>query len=46
MKPNDYTLHIGIGDRFLVPISVYERGRDTLYAFANEIDYQGIAAME
>ena len=34
MKPHDYMLHIGIDDRFLVSISVFESDRDTLYSIA------------
>ncbi len=42
---NDYGLYVGINDRFMVFIST-NSDRDTLYAFANSIDYSGIAAYE
>lgn len=41
---NDYSLYVGINDRFMVFIST-SSDRDTLYAFANSIDYKGIAAL-
>ncbi len=44
-KPDHYALHIGIADRFMVSISVTSMDKDTLYAFANKIDYDGIAAL-
>lgn len=42
---SDYTLHVGVNDRFMVSILVYESDRDTFYAFADRIDYHGIAAL-
>jgi hypothetical protein len=43
---NNYILHVGINDRFMVSISVYDSDRDALYAFADRIDYSGIAALK
>ncbi len=45
-KPDSYTLWVGIDDRFVVIISVHESDRDTLYAFADRVDYRGIAALK
>jgi len=41
---NDYGLYVGINDRFMVFIST-NSDKDTLYAFANSIDYSGIATL-
>jgi PGF-CTERM protein len=41
----DYKLYVGINDRFLVLIDTDNSDRDTLYLFANSIDYNGIAAL-
>ena len=41
---NDYGLYVGINDRFMVFIHT-NSDKDTLYAFANSIDYKGIAAL-
>jgi PGF-CTERM protein len=41
---NDYTLYVGINDRFMVFIQT-NSDKDTLYKFANAIDYDGIAAL-
>jgi PGF-CTERM protein len=41
---NDYGLYVGINDRFMVVIST-NSDKDTLYKFANAIDYNGIAAL-
>ena len=38
-------LYVGINDRFMVFISITNSDKDTLYAFANSIDYKGIAAL-
>jgi len=40
----EYTLFVGINDRFMVFIST-NSNKDTLYDFANAIDYDGIAAL-
>jgi PGF-CTERM protein len=40
----EYTLFVGINDRFMVFIST-NSDEDTLYDFANAIDYNGIAAL-
>jgi PGF-CTERM protein len=40
---NDYSLYVGINDRFLVFITT-NSDKDTLYKFANSIDYNGITA--
>lgn len=41
---NNYGLYVGINDRFLVVITT-NSDLDTLYNFANSIDYKGIAAL-
>ena len=41
---NNFGLHVDINDRFLVVINT-NSDRDTLYEFANSIDYKGIAAL-
>lgn len=41
---NDYALSVGINDRFLVFVST-NSDKDTLYEFADAIDYDGIAAL-
>jgi PGF-CTERM protein len=41
---NDYSLSVGINDRFMVLINT-NSDKDTLYAFANSIDYKGIATL-
>lgn len=41
---NDYSLFVGINDRFMVFINT-NSDKDTLYDFANSIDYKGIAAL-
>ncbi len=41
---NDYALHVGVNDRFLVVIAT-NSDKDTLYDFANSINYNGIAAL-
>lgn len=41
---NDYALTVGINDRFLVLITTND-GKDTLYEFANLIDYDGISSL-
>jgi hypothetical protein len=41
---NDYTLSVAINDRFLVVITT-NSDKDTLYEFANSLDYNGIAAL-
>ena len=43
---DQFVLTVGINGRFLVSISVSGSDRDTLYAFANAIDFQGISAIE
>jgi len=40
----DYSLYVGINDRFLVFIMT-NSDKDTLYKFANSIDYNGITAL-
>ncbi|MBN1762089.1 MAG: PGF-CTERM sorting domain-containing protein [Methanomicrobia archaeon] len=40
----EYALHVGVNDRFMVFIST-NSDKDTLYDFANAIDYDGIAAL-
>ncbi len=42
---NAYGLYVGINDRFVVYINT-NSGSDTLYAFANSIDYSGIGALD
>lgn len=45
-KPGkDYTLYVGMKDRFMVFITTKNSDRDTLYDFANSINYNGIAAL-
>lgn len=41
---NDYSLYISINDRFLALINT-NSNKDTLYDFANSMDYKGIAAL-
>jgi len=41
---DDYSLFVGINDRFMVFINT-NSDKDTLYDFANSIDYKGIAAL-
>lgn len=43
-ETNDYGLYVGINDRFMVFINT-NSDKDTLYDFANAIDYDGIAAL-
>lgn len=45
-KPDHYALHVGINERFVVSISVSGSDRETLYAFAGRVDFQGIAALK
>jgi PGF-CTERM protein len=40
----DYALYVGINDRFLAIITT-NSDKDTLYDFADKIDYKGIAAL-
>jgi PGF-CTERM protein len=42
---NDYALSVAINDRFLVVITT-NSDKDTLYDFANSIDYNGIAVLD
>jgi len=41
----DYSLYVGINDRFLVFIMT-NSDKDTLYKFANSIDYNGITKLQ
>lgn len=45
-RPGSYGLYIGIDDRFVVSITANGVDRDTLYAFSEQIDYSGIAALK
>jgi PGF-CTERM protein len=40
---NDYSLYVGINDRFMVFINTNSGDRATLYEFSDAIDYDGIA---
>lgn len=43
---DNFVLTVGVNGRFMVIISVHDSDRDTLYAFANRVDFQGIAALK
>lgn len=42
---DQYDLYVGINDRIIVLIDVVGGSKDDLYAFANSIDYGGLAAL-
>jgi PGF-CTERM protein len=44
-ETEDYTLLVGINERFFVFVDTNDGDKDTLYDFANLIDYDGIAAL-